>query len=204
MTPIKSGYMMFSDRLFSDAAHMPGWVVEMESSYGYDGMMNVRFLCPHGALFVECISFEVVTSVYDPMQIADQYFMQAVHRCVGQHLDQPLGSWQQSLLEDYKVLVGSLNPMLSYFAQPMQGQVAFGNGAIKNPIYDELIKLVPTLDSTNIQCPECSIDFVLGGVIPHLNDSHEWTRDHIADWLETLDVDLTIQSKKGIECQAQS
>lgn len=25
----------------------------------------------------------------------------------------------------------------------------------------------------------------------HLNDFHEWTREAIADWVETLDVDLT-------------
>lgn len=27
-------------------------------------------------------------------------------------------------------------------------------------------------------------------IIIHLNDNHKWTRDRIADWLETLDIDL--------------
>lgn len=27
-------------------------------------------------------------------------------------------------------------------------------------------------------------------VIIHLNDNHEWTRTQIADWLDTLDLDL--------------
>lgn len=31
----------------------------------------------------------------------------------------------------------------------------------------------------------------LTSIIQHLNDSHEWTREQIADWLETLDIDLT-------------
>ncbi len=30
--------------------------------------------------------------------------------------------------------------------------------------------------------------------IMHLNDSHRWTREQIADWLDTLDVDLTFKA----------
>lgn len=33
----------------------------------------------------------------------------------------------------------------------------------------------------------------VANLIMHLNDHHAWTRERIADWLETLDVDLTLQ-----------
>lgn len=37
----------------------------------------------------------------------------------------------------------------------------------------------------------CETKRLLWGVVIHLNDVHEWSRDTIADWLETLDIDLT-------------
>jgi hypothetical protein len=41
-------------------------------------------------------------------------------------------------------------------------------------------------------CPtKCGRHSSLYLLIQHLNDKHEWTREKIADWLETLDVDLT-------------
>lgn len=43
-----------------------------------------------------------------------------------------------------------------------------------------------------VTCPVCqSRDSVLQRVI-HLNDVHNWTREAIADWLDTLDLDLRI------------
>ena len=33
------------------------------------------------------------------------------------------------------------------------------------------------------QCPACEVE---GSVITHLNDDHRWTRERIADWLDTL------------------
>lgn len=62
----------------------------------------------------------------------------------------------------------------------------------------ELQKIVPGLKSANSVCPsnDCNygngIPSPLKAVIIHLNDSHHWTREQIADWLDTLDFDLTI------------
>jgi hypothetical protein len=38
---------------------------------------------------------------------------------------------------------------------------------------------------------------ILANII-HLNDSHRWSREDIADWLDTLDVDLTIKRSEVI------
>lgn len=35
-------------------------------------------------------------------------------------------------------------------------------------------------------------------IIMHLNDQHKWPREEIADWLETLDVDLTFKPNSDI------
>jgi len=37
-------------------------------------------------------------------------------------------------------------------------------------------------------CPNCLWEFgSLGGVITHLNDVHEWTREEIVDWVEMIE-----------------
>lgn len=38
--------------------------------------------------------------------------------------------------------------------------------------------------------------FTLYGMIQHLNDHHKWTRDEIADWVETLDCDINFKTKE--------
>lgn len=46
------------------------------------------------------------------------------------------------------------------------------------------------------KCPDdCSHQtafFYLRTTIGHLNDEHGWSREEIADWLDTLDIDFTI------------
>lgn len=39
----------------------------------------------------------------------------------------------------------------------------------------------------------CGTRLSLWYMIQHLNDHHEWSREQIADWLETLDVNITFQ-----------
>lgn len=38
----------------------------------------------------------------------------------------------------------------------------------------------------------------LRGVIMSLNDRHGWTREQIADWLETLDIDINMKPKEEV------
>lgn len=80
---------------------------------------------------------------------------------------------------------------------------------------NELAELVPALKSYARPCPAvrdqihqatvppgercgCIDPMLLKHLIQHLNDTHEWPREQIADWLDTLDVDLTFQpANKG-------
>jgi len=72
-------------------------------------------------------------------------------------------------------------------------------------ILSDLIKFFPNIRETVSYCPatepECMGDdapiiITLDTMIMHLNDFHKWAREDIADWLETLDIDLTIQEKE--------
>lgn len=72
--------------------------------------------------------------------------------------------------------------------------------------YLELRRAVPGI-GTQVACPEddCYLRYVnsdgkdiryTGSVlitVTHLNDIHKWTRERIADWLDTLDIDLTFR-----------
>lgn len=58
------------------------------------------------------------------------------------------------------------------------------------------------LDSSySVPCPKgCRPGFHEGNIaslIVHLNDDHKWSREQIADWLDTLDVDLSFPVPEG-------
>lgn len=52
----------------------------------------------------------------------------------------------------------------------------------------------PFPDDVIIDCKSFPQGGTIRDVIIHLNDIHRWTREQIADWLETLDVDLRFKS----------
>lgn len=66
-----------------------------------------------------------------------------------------------------------------------------------NNMTDVMDWLFPSLswNGENYSCPvneDCGEGCVVANVI-HLNDDHDWTRERIADWLETLDIDMTFK-----------
>lgn len=55
---------------------------------------------------------------------------------------------------------------------------------------DSVAQRWPLLEELNVlrTCPTCGMgQFGGGGVIVHLNDSHKWTREQIADWVQTIE-----------------
>lgn len=57
-------------------------------------------------------------------------------------------------------------------------------------VADRLAALLPGMNES-ARCPQCGQASRVRHVIVHLNDAHHATREVIADWLETLDADLT-------------
>jgi hypothetical protein len=53
----------------------------------------------------------------------------------------------------------------------------------------------------SLDCPVCH-DAVAPDVVVHLNDDHRWTREAIADWLESQERELGLQSPVAGEAPA--
>lgn len=58
----------------------------------------------------------------------------------------------------------------------------------------QLVAHIPGINES-AKCPECSSVSPIFHMIQHINDVHRWKREEIADWLETLDADLTVQAE---------
>jgi hypothetical protein len=69
--------------------------------------------------------------------------------------------------------------------------------ALKNKLKDAQVKvLCPAKDCvTGTSTYGTPLHTTVWSMIQHLNDRHKWKREDIADWLETLDLDLTIGEK---------
>lgn len=68
--------------------------------------------------------------------------------------------------------------------------------ARRQKVYEKLSRVqqaVPALGNHKTRCPHdgCEYQTSIFNLVILLNDTHEWSRQEIADWLETLDADLT-------------
>ena len=70
-------------------------------------------------------------------------------------------------------------------------------------VTNTLARQIPGLSET-VSCPvktktpdggDCPYVNDVMRIVVHLNDNHRWTREQVADWLETLDVDLSFPSE---------
>lgn len=65
--------------------------------------------------------------------------------------------------------------------------------------FEELSASLPG-SHVSVDCPVCDKSphrELLPDIIIHINDEHHWTREQIADWLETLDIDLEFKDAKS-------
>jgi len=69
------------------------------------------------------------------------------------------------------------------------GEVGFRGGPIAAGSYSRQMKTPPEWPMhTWAKCPECqAVAMPLAQLIPHLNDTHEWTRERIADFVEGVE-----------------
>ncbi len=73
-----------------------------------------------------------------------------------------------------------------------------------NDMINQLCSVLPALNSSEYySCPVCKSTYTIRDMIIHLNDEHLSTRDYIADWLETLDVNLEFKPKTKSEIQTK-
>lgn len=69
-------------------------------------------------------------------------------------------------------------------------EISYGN--TKHRDFVELNRAYPYMVKEEHVCPEskCAGNHTLLGLVLHLNDDHQWTREVIADWLETEEEKL--------------
>ena len=61
---------------------------------------------------------------------------------------------------------------------------------------DLLDQAIPVLHTATVDCPvKTTRESSISSMILHLNDFHEWSREQIADWLESLDIDLSFERR---------
>lgn len=80
-------------------------------------------------------------------------------------------------------------------------------GTTGSNVLKTLAGVFPGLDGATAKSPcKCEVAKAglvnLGQVVIHLNDTHQWTRDRIADWLDTLDIDLSAKPNTEKESAA--
>lgn len=117
-------------------------------------------------------------------------------------LDAPAGLKEKygslSLLTGVPFSTKLHTPGKSFYEYPSYDKID-ADCEIDEPFYssveqEKLQSLVPGLaDVTRCPVKGCSSETSLWYIIQHLNDAHKWTRERIADWLETLDSDITFQ-----------
>lgn len=56
-----------------------------------------------------------------------------------------------------------------------------------------------------VTCPACGVVGNIGAMMMHLNDSHRWTRERIADWVESIEHEReSAATKPAVVAVAQS
>jgi hypothetical protein len=70
-------------------------------------------------------------------------------------------------------------------------EAVFGMDSVRCPLFwneiDETLRsCLPQLPRLSA-CPECGTEFGTLRTVTHLNDEHRWTRERIADWVETVE-----------------
>lgn len=90
-----------------------------------------------------------------------------------------------------------LRPQVRYFFFDRDGSCALGAAceAISLKEHDVMfyygkgiLEAFPILCARSVACPVCAAtDTAFRIVGCHLNDKHEWTREAIADWVETIE-----------------
>jgi hypothetical protein len=87
-----------------------------------------------------------------------------------------------SPLAAYSIGTHSFNPNISYDVPPVSRQLQRKSNELPGV-------------SEKVTHPVTGDVYRLSTVIMDLNDNHRWTREQIADWLETLDIDINFKEK---------
>lgn len=183
-----------------------------------NGINTITYVCGHGIPMVEVISSDMVEGMGG--EKAARYVLKRLEmHCCNSHAskDKSTCAVQKSKNGFWKKGVGVPKPKYSgngnwvpyntgfTISMPISDGWSASVMLTGNKAADTLTELVPAIKTAMVRCPgkdvignRCQEAFAIIFMIPHINDTHKWTREAIADWLETLpsDIDLTIRPKE--------
>jgi len=81
--------------------------------------------------------------------------------------------------------------------KPVEQKPSFKSGKKQQSIETQVDNTLPGLNEACVH-PVTHEQTTVKYAIINLNDHHKWTREQVADWLETLDVDLRFKSPDAI------
>jgi hypothetical protein len=67
------------------------------------------------------------------------------------------------------------------------GAALLAVGPISEPAIRSVLKRWPWAMTVSTDCPGCGHSCPVFGVITHLNDTHRWTREQIAEWVASIE-----------------
>jgi hypothetical protein len=107
----------------------------------------------------------------------------------------PYPEFAQGLVAEYDKMLSAPKPYGKVIVStpPIK---KYGVPAWQEPQPDfDLQSIVPEMEVPhNIKCINCShVSSTVSNIIVHLNDDHHWTREKIANYLDTLPYDLRIR-----------
>jgi hypothetical protein len=92
--------------------------------------------------------------------------------------------------------IESLNKMLAEVKADLEKYVNEKGIPMIYQMGDQLGTVFPGIHQ-KLNCPDCGAYTQLYYILVDLNDDHGWTREQIADWLETLDIDITLVAESS-------
>lgn len=186
--PNKASKIKDFKTMFAERARAAGWSADL---CDYEGkfLVSIQLTCSHGCGWMEQVSGQLVLFAQQPQAIADIIIGHARQACDKSHEAVPEPTnlvWYTSTI-NFTSYTSSWN--------------TYGT----NPVVEGLGKLVPSISTETAKCPVC-LDHTASilNLIPHINDTHKWSREAIADWLDTLDINLTIRPHDKEEVTADA
>lgn len=198
--PNKSKLMKDFGSALTGAANKIGWNGTVTPSVHQFAYL-LEFDCSHGTHYTEQITDKTILFALNPEALVDALVSRLPLACPEEHEPAPVIDYVSQLWDSAQFTV---IPMQYVTWGSFNSYSGFGS----NSIVSGLAKLVPAISGDAFPCPmdECSMRSTISSLIPHINDTHKWSREAIADWLDSLDVDLTIRpvDKETQECPSES
>ncbi len=184
-------------------------IISFHKSIYDTSAIELRYTCPHGQDFFRAMQiFDLM-----PIDMVCQAELKIVYmNCFQECCIKPItNAFATSMPDDaYKTYQPETkkSTALQEAIGVIQENLGLEKEIPKNPLggsYQILLLLrqyFPDVMKFKTTCPHmtCLVKdniWEVQKLIPHVNDRHKWNREQIADWIETLDVDITIKQSKS-------